>query len=96
LAAAGTASRSFTPPISVGGVADDIANDDPGAELARVERQIEELRQTVRDLRASLVDAGPTDPEDRTMVVSQADEHEAVIAELEQRRDLLREQLGRS
>lgn len=73
---------------------DDITNDDPRTELARVEGQIEDLQQAVRDLRASLVDAGPTDSEDRSLVLSQVDEQEAIIAELEQRRRHLREQLG--
>ena len=72
----------------------DITNDDPRTELARIERQIEELQQAVRDLRASLNDAGPIDPEDRSLVISQAEEQEAIIAELEQRRRHLREQLG--
>ena len=75
---------------------DDITNDDPRTELARVERQIEDLQQAVRDLRASLNDAGPTDAEDRSLVLSQADEQEAIIAELEQRRRHLREHLGTS
>jgi hypothetical protein len=75
-------------------VTDDITNDDPRTGLARIERQIEELQQAVRDLRASLNDAGPTDPEDRSLVLSQAEEQEAIIAELEQRRRHLREQLG--
>ena len=73
---------------------DDITNDDPRTELARLERQIEDLRQAARDLRASLNDAGATDPEDRSQVLSQAEEQEAIIAELEQRRRHLREQLG--
>ena len=75
-------------------VTDDITNDDPRTEIARIERQIEELQQAVRDLRASLHDAGPTDPEDRSLVISQAEEQEAIIGELEQRRRHLREQLG--
>ena len=75
-------------------MADDIAGDDPRTELARVEGQIADLRQTVLDLRTSLNDAGPADPEDRSLVLSQADEQEAIIAELERRRDHLREQLG--
>ncbi len=73
---------------------DDITNDDPRTELARIERQIEELQQAVRDLRAGLNDAGPIDPEDRSLVISQAEEQEAIIAELEQRRRHLREELG--
>lgn len=75
---------------------DNIADDDPRTELSRVEGQIEDLQQTVRDLRAGLRDAGPTDPEDRSLVISQAEEQEAIIAELERRRDHLREQLGPS
>jgi hypothetical protein len=74
----------------------DIPDDDARTELDRVEGQIADLRQTVRDLHASLNDAGPADPEDRSLVLSQADEQEAIIAELEQRRDHLREQLGSS
>jgi hypothetical protein len=74
----------------------DIPDDDVRTELDRVEGQIADLRQTVRDLRASLNDAGPADPEDLSLVLSQADEQEAIIAELEQRRDHLREQLGSS
>ena len=62
--------------------------------MARVERQIEDLQQAVRELRARLIDAGPTDPEDRSLVLSQAEEQEAIIAELEQRRRHLREPLG--
>jgi hypothetical protein len=77
-------------------VADDITNDDPRTELARVEGQIEDLQQAVRDLRAGLNDAGPTDSEDRSLVLSQAEEQEAIIAELEQRRHHLREELGPS
>jgi hypothetical protein len=77
-------------------VADDITNHDPRTELARVERQIEDLQQTVRELRVGLSDAGPTDPEDRSLAISQAEEKEAIIAELERRRDHLREQLGPS
>ena len=73
---------------------DDITNEGPRTELARVEGQIEDLQQAVRDLRASLNDAGPTDSEDRSLVLSQVEEQEAIIAELERRRRHLREQLG--
>ncbi|HET6986253.1 MAG TPA: hypothetical protein VFI00_06540 [Kribbella sp.] len=76
-------------------MADDTTND-PRTELARVEGEIEDLQQTVRDLRAGLNDAGPTDQEDRSLVISQAEEQEAIIAELELRRDDLRAKLGPS
>jgi hypothetical protein len=75
-------------------VTDNIPNDDPQTELARIERQVEELQRAVGDLRAGLNDAGPMDPEDRSLVISQAEEQEAIIAELEERRRHLREQLG--
>jgi len=75
-------------------VTDDITNEDPQTALARVEGQIENLQQTVRDLRAGLIDAGPTDPEDRSLVLSQVAEQEAIIAELARRRDRLRLELG--
>jgi hypothetical protein len=77
-------------------MADDTTNGDPGTELARVERQIDDLRQSVRELREGLNDVGPTDAEDRSQVLSQAEEQEAVIAELELRRDDLRGRLGLS
>lgn len=73
---------------------DDITNEGHRTELTRVEGQIEDLQQAVRDLRASLNDVGPTDPEDRSLVLSQVEEQEAIIAELEQRRRHLRELLG--
>jgi uncharacterized protein YydD (DUF2326 family) len=77
-------------------MAEDPSNDGARTELDRVEQQLDGLQQTVRDLRASLKDAGAVDPEDRSLVLSQAEEQEAIMAELEQRRDHLRKQLGSS
>jgi chromosome segregation ATPase len=77
-------------------MADDITSGDPRTELARVEQQIDDLRQTARELREGLNDVGPTDAEDRSQVLSQAEEQETVIAELERRRDDLRGQVGPS
>jgi small-conductance mechanosensitive channel len=77
-------------------MADDPPDDDVRTELVRVEQELENLQQTVRDLRAGLNDAGAVDPEDRSLVLSQAEEQQAIMAELEQRRDHLREQLGSS
>jgi hypothetical protein len=68
----------------------DIADDDPRAELARLDRQIADLQDTARELRAGLNDAGATDPEDRAQVIYEAEQQEAIIAELERRRDALR------
>jgi hypothetical protein len=76
-------------------MSDDPTNDDH-TELVRVEQQLEDLRRTVRDLRADLKDAGAVDPEDRSLLISQAEEQQAIIAELEQRRDHLRQQLRSS
>ena len=84
------------PPGSVKQMADDITNDDPRTELARVEAQIGDLRETARDLRSSLNDAGPVEPEDRSQAIYEAEQQEAIIDELEMRRDELRKQLGSS
>lgn len=88
--------RPPSPPASVKQMADDITNDDPRTELAQVEAQIEDLRETARDLRSSLNDAGPVEPEDRAQVIYEAEQQEAIIGELEMRCDELRKQLGSS
>jgi hypothetical protein len=74
--------------------ADDMVDEEPRAELARLEAQIAELRQTARELRDGLNDAGPTDIEDRSQVIYEAEQQEAIVGELERRRDELRAQLG--
>jgi hypothetical protein len=88
--------RHPSAPVSVQQMTDDTANDDPRTELARVEAQIEDLRGIARDLRAGLNDAGPAEPEDRSQTIYEAEQQEAIIGELERRRDTLREQLGSS
>jgi hypothetical protein len=72
-------------------MADETTPDDQDtrAELERVDSQIADLRQGIRDLRDGLVDAGPMDPEDRAAILTQADELQAVLGALEQRRESL-------
>jgi hypothetical protein len=84
--------------VNVERMADDMVNDtgddDTRNELARVERQIAELQETAHGLRAGLNDAGPTDAEDRSQAIYEAEQQEAISAELEMRRDELRRRLG--
>jgi hypothetical protein len=66
------------------------------AELSQVEAERAELLQQARDLRSELADAGPMDAAERGLIISQAEELEALAAELERRRDALLERLGGS
>jgi hypothetical protein len=66
------------------------------AELNRVGAERAELLQQARDLRSQLPDAGPMDAAERGLVITQAEELEALAAELERRRDALLEKLGES
>ncbi|MET1059051.1 MAG: hypothetical protein ABWX84_05615 [Nocardioides sp.] len=66
------------------------------ADLDRVEAQRSELLRRARELRTGLADAGPMDTEERTAIITQAEELEALAAELERRRDALLEKLGES
>jgi hypothetical protein len=72
----------------------DSTNDDPPTALARVEAEVADLRQTARELRESLNNTGPTEPEDRSQVIYEAEQQEALIGQLELRRDTLRKRLG--
>ena len=64
------------------------------AELSRVDAELAELEQDVRDVRDSLTDSGPMDVEDRAAALGQIDELEAIEARLQQRREAIVEQLG--
>lgn len=66
------------------------------AELAQVEQELAGVRRAAAELRQQVGDdnSGPTDPEDRAAVISQADEQDNLAATLEGRRDTLRERLG--
>jgi hypothetical protein len=69
---------------------------DESADLAQVEQELAELRKTVAQLRRGAADDadGPGDSEDRTASITEADEQEALVAALEQRRDALRQRLS--
>jgi len=73
---------------------DKTANDDLRTELERVEAEIDELGRNIQDVRGSLSDAGPMDPEDRSTALTQVEELDAVRSGLERRREAIREQLG--
>ena len=75
-------------------MADETTNDDLRAELERVETEIDELVRNIRDVRGSLNDGGPMDPEDRSTALTQIEELDAVRTGLERRRETIREQLG--
>ena len=75
-------------------MADETTNDDLRAELDRVETEIDGLGRNLREVRDSMTDGGPMDPEDRAAVLTQVEELEGVRSGLEQRREAIREQLG--
>jgi hypothetical protein len=65
---------------------------DPDAtELARIEGELAELHREIDSLRGELVDAGPMDAVDRSSILAQIEEKQAVLGTLEQRRTTLRE-----
>jgi hypothetical protein len=66
-------------------------------ELSLIEEERAELLRQAKELRASLgEDAGPMDAEERTAIITQAEELEAFAAVLERRREALLEKLGES
>ena len=66
------------------------------AELSRIDTELADMRAQVRELRSQLADAGPVDAADRASVITQAEELEALAAQLERRRETLVERLGES
>jgi hypothetical protein len=72
------------------------SQDDLRAQLERVDAEQAELLQEARNVRAELVDAGPMDAEDRSAIITRAEELEAFAAELGRRRETLLQKLGRS
>jgi multidrug resistance efflux pump len=70
--------------------------EDVRAELVRVDAELDELRRQVHDLRAEVSEEGAMDAADRTALITQAEELEALAAELERRRDALEKSLGGS
>ena len=65
-------------------------------ELQLVEEDAARLREAVADLRTRLGEGWnePTDPEERTAMIEAAEEQEALISELETRREELLQRLG--
>ncbi len=75
--------------------------DDPTAqlreELGLVEEELTQLRTTAAELRRQIGERSyePTDPAERSLLITEAEEQEALIAVLERRReDLLQRQRG--
>jgi hypothetical protein len=74
--------------------------DDPAArlreELAQVEEELTRLRTTAADLRRQIGERSvePTDAAERSLLITEAEEQEAVIAVLERRREEMLERLG--
>jgi uncharacterized coiled-coil DUF342 family protein len=69
---------------------------DLDAELSLVNAERSELLRASRELRGELSDLGPTDAAERAALIAQAEELEALVAELEHRRDALLEKLHMS
>ena len=65
-------------------------------ELQLVEDDLARLREAVADLRTRLGEGWnePTDAEERTAMIEAAEEQEALVSELETRREQLLQRLG--
>jgi len=61
-----------------------------------VEEELAELRQAAAELRRRIGDRAdsPTDPEEVTVLITAAEEQEALVAALEARRERLLQRLG--
>ncbi|MEV4106575.1 hypothetical protein [Nonomuraea sp. NPDC049695] len=62
-------------------------------ELQQVEEDLARLRAENQDLRSQVRDFGATDQVEISAVISQADEQEELITQLERRRDTLLQRL---
>src|SRR3954452_15933237 len=73
--------------------------DDPTAQLrdqvGRVEEELTRLRNTAAELRRQIGEGSyePTDPAERSLLITEAEEQEALIAVLERRREELLQRL---
>ncbi|MCW2807453.1 MAG: hypothetical protein JWQ93_1408 [Marmoricola sp.] len=65
-------------------------------ELSRVEAELSELLREAHEVRAQLTDEGAMDSADRSSIITQAEQLEAIAAELEQRREGLLARLKES
>lgn len=72
--------------------------DSPEEELRVIDEELARLRETAADLRRQIGERwdDPADPVDRTQLIDAAEEQEALIAELEDRRSRLLGQPGPS
>lgn len=70
--------------------------DDAREELRQVDEELAELRETAVELRAQVGDRsnGATDPAETAAVITSAEEQEALIGALSDRRERLRRKLG--
>jgi hypothetical protein len=70
--------------------------DDAREELREVDEELAELRETAAALRAQVGDrsAGATDPAETAVVITSAEEQEALIGALSARRERLVRKLG--
>ncbi|GAA3571583.1 hypothetical protein GCM10022419_060580 [Nonomuraea rosea] len=62
-------------------------------ELQQVEADLARLRAEIKDMRDQIGEVGATDQVEISSMISQADEQEELAAELERRRDVLRQRL---
>jgi hypothetical protein len=76
-----------------------MGGDDPNAqlreELGRLEEELAQLRATAAELRRQIGERSfePTDPAERSLLITEAEEQEALIAVLERRREELLQRL---
>lgn len=75
-------------------MADEELTYDGRGELERVESELGQLDRDIREVRENLNDGGPMDPEDRSAMLTQIEELQAIRARLRQRRESLVERLG--
>ncbi len=68
----------------------------PREELALVEEELARLRTTAAELRRQIGERStePTDPAERSLLITEAEEQEALIAVLERRREQLLQRPG--
>jgi hypothetical protein len=68
----------------------------PAAELDRLEDKIAELERGTAELRRRIGERAdyPTDPAEVSLLLTEAEEQEAILATLKARRDALKDRLG--
>jgi hypothetical protein len=73
-------------------------SDSPEDELRILDAELASLRQTAADLRRRIGERwdDPADPADRATLIEEAEEQEALVEELEARRERLLQESGRA